>query len=62
MELTRQSVEILAPVGNWDVLEAAIGAGAESWAALWTRDCNLLAVARSARDKRLEKAAAALGF
>ncbi len=30
MELTRQSVEILAPVGNWDVLEAAIGAGADA--------------------------------
>ena len=43
-------------------VDAAIGAGAESWAALWRRDCNLLAVARSARDKRLEKAAAALGF
>lgn len=43
-------------------VDAAIGAGAESWSALWTRDCNLLAVARSARDKRLEKAVAALGF
>ncbi|CQR74270.1 putative protease YhbU precursor [Sporomusa ovata DSM 2662] len=30
MLLTPQSVELLAPVGTWDVLEAAIGAGADA--------------------------------
>ena len=30
MLLTRKSVELLAPVGTWDVLEAAIGAGADA--------------------------------
>lgn len=28
--LTRNSVELLAPVGTWDVLEAAVGAGADA--------------------------------
>lgn len=30
MQLSRQSVELLAPVGTWDVLEAAIAAGADA--------------------------------
>ena len=30
MLLSRQSVELLAPVGSWEVLEAAIGAGADA--------------------------------
>jgi hypothetical protein len=42
-------------------LDAAISAGPPHWAALWQRDQQLLAVAGSARAKRLEKALAALG-
>lgn len=30
MQLTRKSVELLAPVGTWDVLEAAVEAGADA--------------------------------
>lgn len=30
MQLTRDSVELLAPVGTWDVLESAINAGADA--------------------------------
>jgi hypothetical protein len=41
-------------------LDAAIDAGPPHWAALWQRDRNLLEVARTAREKRLEKALAAL--
>ncbi|WP_394559424.1 acyl-CoA dehydrogenase [Aquipseudomonas alcaligenes] len=41
-------------------LDAAIAAGPQQWATLWARDCNLLEVARTAREKRLEKALAAL--
>lgn len=41
-------------------LDAAIAAGPEGWAAMWARDCNLLELARTAREKRLEKAAALL--
>ncbi|MDG9924273.1 MULTISPECIES: acyl-CoA dehydrogenase [unclassified Pseudomonas] len=41
-------------------LDAAIAAGPQQWAALWARDCNLLEVARTAREKRLEKALAEL--
>lgn len=41
-------------------LDAAIASGPQEWAALWSRDCNLLEVARTAREKRLEKALAAL--
>lgn len=41
-------------------LDAAIDAGPPHWAALWQRDRNLLDVARTAREKRLEKALAAL--
>lgn len=41
-------------------LDAAIDTGPPHWAALWQRDRNLLDVARTAREKRLEKALAAL--
>ncbi|HSX69610.1 MAG TPA: acyl-CoA dehydrogenase family protein, partial [Pseudomonas sp.] len=41
-------------------LDAAIAAGPQPWAAMWARDCNLLELARTAREKRLEKAHAAL--
>lgn len=41
-------------------LDAAVASGPQEWAALWSRDCNLLEVARTAREKRLEKALAAL--
>src|SRR5690606_25172185 len=41
-------------------LDAAMAAGPQQWASLWARDCNLLEVARTAREKRLEKALAAL--
>jgi hypothetical protein len=41
-------------------VDAAVAAGPQQWAALWARDCNLLEVARTAREKRLEKALAIL--
>lgn len=37
-------------------VDAAVAAGPQPWEALWARDCNLLEVARTAREKRLEKA------
>jgi hypothetical protein len=41
-------------------IDAAMAAGPQPWAGLWQRDCNLLEVARTAREKRLEKALAVL--
>lgn len=41
-------------------LDAAFGAGPEHWARLWQRDQGLLALASSARAKRLQKALASL--
>ncbi|WP_079200973.1 acyl-CoA dehydrogenase [Pseudomonas sp. CC6-YY-74] len=43
-------------------LHAAFAAGPADWAALWQRDRSLLALAASARGKRLAKAQAALGL
>lgn len=43
-------------------LDAAFAAGPAEWAALWQRDKGLLAIAGAARDKRLQKALAAVGF
>lgn len=45
-----------------DELEAAFAAGPASWAALWRRDKGLLAIAATARGKRLDKAWSALGL
>ncbi|HSC84729.1 MAG TPA: acyl-CoA dehydrogenase family protein [Pseudomonas sp.] len=41
-------------------VDSAIAAGPAEWAALWQRDGNLLELARTARQKRLEKALQAL--
>lgn len=37
-------------------VDAAMAGGPAEWAALWQRDRNLLEIARTAREKRLEKA------
>ncbi|MFI8381948.1 acyl-CoA dehydrogenase [Pseudomonas sp. NPDC079086] len=37
-------------------IDTAMTAGPAEWAALWQRDRNLLEIARTAREKRLEKA------
>jgi hypothetical protein len=41
-------------------LDAALAAGPQQWAELWARDKGLLAIATTARRKRLEKALALL--
>ncbi|MBC9251648.1 acyl-CoA dehydrogenase [Pseudomonas alcaligenes] len=41
-------------------LDAAMAAGPSEWATLWQRDGKLLEIARTAREKRLEKAHAVL--
>lgn len=41
-------------------VDAAMAAGPAHWAALWQRDCNLLEIARTAREKRLQNALATL--
>ncbi|WP_443191691.1 acyl-CoA dehydrogenase [Pseudomonas indica] len=43
-------------------LDAAFASGAQSWAALWTRDRDLLSIASGPRARRLEKALASLGM
>jgi hypothetical protein len=43
-------------------LDTALASGPAEWAALWQRDKGLLAIASAARDKRLQKALAAVGF
>ena len=43
-------------------LDLAFAAGPEHWAALWQRDRNLLAIASTARTRRLDKALATLGM
>ncbi len=43
-------------------LELAFAAGPQSWAQLWQRDKGLLAIANSARSKRLHKALAAFSY
>ncbi|MCY1400003.1 hypothetical protein D9M71_150760 [compost metagenome] len=43
-------------------LDAAFAQGPAEWAALWQRDRGVLAIAGSARAKRLEKALAGLGL
>lgn len=46
---------------QFKVLRSEIDAAMSGvWASLWQRDCNLLELARSAREKRLEKALASL--
>ena len=41
-------------------VDAAMATGPAEWSALWQRDGKLLEIARTAREKRLEKALAAL--
>ena len=41
-------------------VDAAMATGPAEWSALWQRDGKLLEIARTAREKRLEKALVAL--
>ena len=43
-------------------IDAAMAVGPTQWAALWQRDCNLLDLARTAREKRLSNALHSLGL